>query len=96
MVYQADILGFFRTVLIIILVFYAFRLIMRVLAPFILRFFAKKVQKNFENQFKQQQTQHENYTSNQADIKVSAPPKNKSNPKKGFEGGEYIDYEEVE
>ncbi len=97
MIYQADLVGFFRTILIIILIYYAFRILFRVALPFILKFFAKKVQKNFENQYKQQQGfQEENIKSDEGDVKVTIPKKPNKPKYDGSTGGEYIDFEEVE
>jgi hypothetical protein len=97
LVYQADLIGFFRTILIIILIYYAFRILFRVALPFILKFFAKKVQKNFENQYKQQQGfQEENIKSEEGEIKVTIPKKPSKPKHDGSTGGEYIDFEEVE
>ena len=97
MVYQAELVGFFRTVLIIILVIYAFRLLSRFLLPFLLKYLSKKATKNFEQQFKQRQGyREENVKSKQGDVKVTYQNKTKNPKKDGFDGGEYIDYEEVE
>jgi len=97
LIYQADLVGFFRTILIIILIYYAFRILFRVALPFILKFFAKKVQKNFENQYKQQQGfQEENIKSDEGDVKVTIPKKPNKPKYDGSTGGEYIDFEEVE
>jgi len=65
--------------------------------PFILKFFAKKVQKNFENQYKQQQGfQEENIKSDEGEIKVTIPKKPSKPKHDGSTGDEYIDFEEVE
>jgi len=97
LVYQADLVGVLRTLLIIVLVYYTFRMLIRVALPFILKFFAKRVQKNFENQYKRQQGfQEENIKSEKDEIKVTIPNKPKDQKHDGSKGGEYIDFEEVE
>ncbi|MFY7742263.1 MAG: DUF4834 domain-containing protein [Flavobacterium sp.] len=80
----ASIPGFIRTILIIIGIYYAFKLISRILLPILLRKMVQKAEKSFQQQMEFQQQQQ---AANQA------PPKAKMTEKKKV--GEYIDYEEV-
>lgn len=80
----ASIPGFIRTILIIIGIYYAFKIISRILMPILLRKMVQKAEKTFQQQMEFQQQQQ---AANQA------PPKAKMTEKKKV--GEYIDYEEV-
>ena len=81
----ASIPGFIRTILIIIGIYYAFKIISRILLPIFLRKMVQKAEKSFQQQMEFQQQQQQ--AANQA------PPKAKMTEKKIV--GEYIDYEEV-
>lgn len=81
----ASIPGFIRTILIIIGIYYAFKIISRILMPILLRKMVQKAEKTFQQQMEFQQQQQQ--AANQA------PPKAKMTEKKNV--GEYIDYEEV-
>ena len=76
--------GFVRTLLIIILCYYAFKFLMRIFAPILMQKAVNKMQQKMQEQYRQQQEQ-QNRTS-----QASAPT-----PKPKKEVGEYIDYEEV-
>ena len=76
--------GFVRTLLIIILCYYAFKFLMRIFAPILMQKAVNKMQEQMQEQYRQQQEQ-QNRTS-----QASAPA-----PKPKKEVGEYIDYEEV-
>lgn len=82
MLFEAGLLNFLRTLLIFVGVYYAFRLIFRMLIPFLLKRMAKKYQGN-------------NTTNTQrktGDVHINRD----SNKKKSSDNlGEYVDYEEV-
>lgn len=81
----ASIPGFIRTILIIIGIYYAFKIISRIFLPIFLRKMVQKAEKSFQQQmeFHHQQQQ----AANQASTKAKMTEKKKV--------GEYIDYEEV-
>lgn len=89
---QAGLMNFIRTILIIVLVYYAFKFIARLVFPLLF----KKVMSNVEKKFNEQQ--HRNAT-NESSIKEGetvidkAPRQTK---KINDEAGEYVDYEEIE
>lgn len=89
---QADLMNFLRTIFIILLIYYALKIIARFAFPLLF----KKVMGNVEKKFREQQNQRQ---SNQQQTKVGetvidkAP---KTNQKINDSTGEYIDYEEVE
>jgi len=90
-------MGLLKTILIILLVYYGFKVLSRLFAPLLVRFVAKKAEEKFGGQFggfqnsnqqRQQQKQKEGET-----VIDKMPNQNKgSNPKVG----EYIDYEEID
>lgn len=92
---QAELVSFLRTILIIILIIYAFRLLVRVVFPFLLRLFVKRAQKNFQNQFEQQFERNQTQaTAKEGEVEIKIPNKpGKSN--QSFDDGDYIDFEEV-
>lgn len=75
---------FLKTILTIILIYYAFKLILRILAPILMKKAAEQIGKKFEEKFNQQQqnTQQQPYQNNAKKEKKKI--------------GEYIDYEEVD
>jgi hypothetical protein len=83
----ASVPGFVRTILIIIGIYYAFKILARFLMPILLRKMVQKAEQNFK-----QQTNYQNQRNNQTQSNSTTFDKPK--PKKQV--GEYIDYEEVE
>jgi len=90
-------MGLLRTILIILLVYFGFKILSRLFAPLLVRFVAKKAEEKFGQQFggfqnpnqqRQQQRQKEGET-----VIDKMPNENKSSNTKV---GEYIDYEEIE
>ena len=100
---QGDAIGLLRTIGIIILIYYGFKLFSKYVFPWLLRYGMKKAQQKMEekmkNQFGQQFKQQYNNTSDQ-DIKVNQNTTiNKKQPtsshKKDDDYGEYVDFEEI-
>jgi hypothetical protein len=71
----------------VVLFYYLMKFAFRLLAPYLLKKAANKVQDHLKKQFEQQQY---NQTKNQE------APKQNVNPKPKKQVGEYIDYEEIE
>ncbi len=91
------IMGLLRTILIILLVYFGFKILARLFAPLLLKFVAKKAEQKFGGQFggfqnpnqqRQEQKQKEGET-----VIDKMPNDNKSSNQKV---GEYIDYEEID
>lgn len=83
----ASIPSFIRTILIIILIYYAFKILARIFLPFLMRKMMQKAGQSFQKQaeqFQQQQKQQQ------------APPPNQEVPKSKKKVGEYVDFEEVD
>ena len=77
--------GFVRTLLIIILCYYAFKFLMRIFAPILMQKAVNKMQQKMQEQYRQQQEQQQDRTSQSQ----------QSMPKEKKKVGEYIDYEEI-
>lgn len=88
MVFEAGIVSFVRTLLIIALIYYGIKLIVRFLLPFVLRNFIKRQQDKFQNQYQNQQKKS-NFSAKDS---TNEP----SSSKKKDNLGEYVDYEEVD
>lgn len=88
---QASLQGFIRTVLIIVAIYYGFKILMRLLAPYLMKKVIQKAESNFkqnyEQQFNNQQAPHQN--TNTSSTRVERPRSKKK-------VGEYIDYEEID
>ncbi|MEC4116209.1 DUF4834 family protein [Myroides phaeus] len=85
--------GFIKTLLIIVLVYYAFKFAMRYLFPLLLMKVAKKAGQNFQER---QQQQYNQYRENQSQ---QAKPNNSSDnqvPRSTKVVGEYIEFEEID
>ncbi len=89
----ASIPGLLRTFLIILLVYFGFKILARLFAPFLMRFVAKKASQKFEQQFGQHQKQQEPKRQEGEVVIDKAPKQNKSSNK---DVGEYVDYEEID
>ena len=87
-------MGFLKTLLIIILVYYLLRLIGRWLAPKVFNYAAKKTERHFREAFEQA-----NMGGNTRDQKVQDlhnSQKSNNTRTSSKEVGEYIDFEEIE
>jgi len=89
----ASIPGVIRTFLIILLIYFGFKIIARLLAPFLMRYVSKKAGQKFEQQFGKYQRPPEP-TRKEGEVTIDkAPGQNKSSNK---DVGEYVDYEEID
>jgi hypothetical protein len=93
MIQEASVMGLLRTVLIILLIYFGFKILARLFAPLLLRFVAKKAAQKFggfngQAQQEPQQKQKEGET-----VIDKMPNQNKTSSDKV---GEYIDYEEID
>lgn len=86
-------LTFLKTLLIIILVYYAVKFLFRLLLPFFLRYIAKKATQKMENSFYGSQNNQSEQTK-EGKITIDHLTKNKNKTKNPV--GEYVDYEEID
>lgn len=82
-----------QTILLLILVYYALKMVLKWLAPRLLNYAVKKTQEHFGQQFGGYQD-FGNERNNEGKTSVSKKQFRKSNPSKKV--GEYIDFEEID
>ncbi len=75
-----------RTILIIIIVYYAIKLFVRYVLPLLARYFIRRSVKNFEKQFHPEERPP-------GEMNIKHPPEKKQ---RLDDLGEYIDYEEID
>lgn len=90
--FEASFTAVLKTILIILLVYFGFKLLIRWFGPLILKYFMRKVGKQFQQQFNQQQP----YNSQKKEPKVNVDEKSNGKPRSNKKVGEYIDYEEID
>lgn len=94
---EASVMGLLRTVLIILLFYFGFKILARLFAPLLLRFVAKKAEQKFGEQFggfKNQTNQKQQEKQKEGETVIDKMPN--QNKTSGDEVGEYIDYEEID
>lgn len=87
-------MGFLKTVLIVLLVYYLFKILAKWFAPKLFRYAAKKTEEHIKERFEGfagQQTQDEEQIG---DVIIDKKTTKKKNSSKNV--GEYIDFEEIE
>ncbi|WP_394972194.1 DUF4834 family protein [uncultured Croceitalea sp.] len=82
-----------QTILILILVYYGLKLLLKWLAPKLLNYAVKKTGERFGQQFGNFQD-FENQSQSKRDTRATKNSRPKANPSKKV--GEYIDFEEIE
>lgn len=87
-------MGFLRTIVIILLVYYILKILTRWFGPKLFSFAARKTEAHFKSQFGEFTNQNKVKEEQIGDIIIdkNAPKKNKTSKKVG----EYIDFEEID
>ena len=93
MLQQASFVGFIRTLLIIMLVWYGIKILSRLFAPYLMRFVAKKAEQRFGQQFNQKQNEQQPQKK-AGETTIDKTPKQSKTSNKNV--GEYVDYEEID
>lgn len=88
---EAGFVNFLRTILIILLIYYGFKIVMRYAFPFFVKRFMGKV----ERKFKEQQGNQSNEGATKVGETIVDKTPN-SDKKSNDSVGEYVDYEEIE
>lgn len=83
-------MGLLRTIFIIVLVYYLFKVLSRIFAPFLMKFAVKKAEERFGGQFNQQQQAPK---KKEGEVTIDKIPNIKTSNK---DVGDYVDYEEVD
>lgn len=87
-------MGFFTTILIILLVYYLFKILVKLFAPKLLNYAGRKAEKHFREKFEGFNNQQQTKTTTEGDVIIDAKNTKKSNSSKKV--GEYIDFEEID
>lgn len=80
-----------KTILIILLIYFGFKIFIKWFGPIILRYFLKKIGNKFQQQF---DPQAKTKTKKKGEVVIEKKPKSGRKPDKSV--GEYIDYEEID
>lgn len=88
-------MGVVRTILIILLIYYGFKFLTRLLAPIILKKMVNKMGSNFQSSFTNFSKQAHS-KKKEGDIIIEKSTKKEKNTKSKKDLGDYIDYEEVD
>ncbi|WP_455169155.1 DUF4834 family protein [Aegicerativicinus sediminis] len=93
MIQTASVTGFLRSLLIILAIYYALKIITRLAAPYLMRYFSNKMQDKFGGHtYQSRQTQTPRSKEGETVIDKMPKKQQSSNSKVG----EYIDFEEIE
>ncbi len=85
---------FFKTLLILLLVYFGLKILFRLAMPFLMRYIAKKATQKMENAFRGSNFNNANNKKEEGKTTLHNFSKNKSQNKKPV--GEYVDYEEID
>lgn len=88
--FEASFSDVVEVILIILLIYFGFKILLRWFGPLILRYFLKKIGKSFEKKF----GQFDQYQKKPAQDPLEKKTRERRKPNN--EGGEYIDYEEID
>lgn len=92
MTFFLSIYGVARTILWILIIYFAVKIISRLLTPFLVRYAAKKMEQRFGNQFNNTQ-QYQTRQKEGETVVDKIPQQQKSSNK---DVGEYVDFEEID
>lgn len=92
-IYQAGPMALIKTILIILFIYYAFKFLARLFAPFLMKKMAEKLQKKAEEQFGGKKTAAETIIKEGETIIDKTPGKAKNS---NDTVGDYVDFEEID
>lgn len=90
--HEASFEGILKTILIILLIYFGFKLFIKWFGPMILKYFLGKIGKKFQEQFNQSPPTSSKKKEGEVVIEKKPGKGGKSNK----DVGEYIDYEEID
>lgn len=91
--YEASFSEVIRVILIILLIYFGIKILIRWFGPLLMKYILRKVGKQFEKKFNQFDTSGRG-KKRAGDVTIDKKPKNKR--KSNNDVGEYIDYEEID
>lgn len=86
-------MAFLKTLLIILLVYFGLKFLFKLVAPYLMRYLAKKTAQKFENAFGQSPFGQQQ-SDPEGSVTIDGAPSTKSKSKSTV--GEYVDYEEID
>ncbi|MCG2461373.1 DUF4834 family protein [Flavobacteriaceae bacterium F89] len=89
-------MGFLRTILIIVLVYYLLKILGRLFAPQLFRYAAKKTEKHFRERFGGFTDFDTANSDREGDVIIKEKQSKKPSSDSKEKVGEYIDFEEIE
>lgn len=89
-------MGLIRTILILLLIYYGLKILGRYVFPWLLKVFVKKVERKINDQVNNQYQQSNSGFEQAGEVFVKRPSKSSNKGPKNIEGGEYVDFEEVD
>ncbi|WP_189358671.1 DUF4834 family protein [Algibacter mikhailovii] len=94
MLQYASATGLVKMILIILLIYFGFKILARLFMPFFLKYVAKKAEQRFGGQFGQFQKGPKQETSRkEGEVIIDKVPKTKTSNK---DVGDYVDFEEID
>ncbi len=84
---------FLKTILIVLLVYFGLKFLVKLLTPYLMRYISKKAGQQFEQFFGNNSTGNPTYEK-EGSITIDKNPA--SNSRSGKKVGEYVEYEEVD
>ena len=94
--FEASFSDVLEVVLIILLIYFGFKILLRWFGPLILRYFLKRVGKQFEKKFGQFNQNQQPGQEQKSSAKTVFEKKTGRKRKSSKDVGEYIDYEEID
>jgi len=88
---EAGPIGFLRTLLILVLIYYVVKFLFKLFAPYLLKKAVDKVQKNAEKQYRNQQRET---SVDEGKTVIDKKPENSKQSNNSV--GEYVDFEEID
>jgi hypothetical protein len=91
---EASLSGVLKTVLIVLLVYFGLKILIRFFGPILLKYFMRKMGQKFEQKFNQQFGGTPPPQDKSGKVSIDKKPKTSGQSNKNV--GEYIDYEEID
>ena len=91
---QAELMGFLRTLLIILIFYHSFRFLARIFAPLLLKRVVGNMQAKAKKQNQQKNQQTENSSTKEGETIIDKNPNSKTQGNNSV--GEYVDFEEID
>ena len=88
---QAGPMNFFRTIIVILLIYYIFKFLAKLFAPYLMKKMVSKMQEKAQNQH---QNQHQQANVKEGETIIDKKPVKSTQSNNSV--GEYVDYEEVD